>query len=117
MGAIAGSLLFTAMMIGIWRRCRLWRLFGWRRPPGSSSPIGAAAGAGGPASIVDDSNNNNSNGETSSSCCVVCMERPRNTLYQPCRHLATCLTCHRAGRLLKCPMCRQRITDVVQVYL
>lgn len=50
--------------------------------------------------------------------CVVCMDSTRDSLLVPCHHLCVCMTC--ANTLERdhgsCPICRQNITGVIQVY-
>jgi hypothetical protein len=50
--------------------------------------------------------------------CVVCMERPKITVTQPCRHQAMCKRC--TERVLsdtkKCPVCRERIVSHIYIY-
>eukprot|EP01016_Furgasonia_blochmanni_P031550 TRINITY_DN3258_c0_g1_i1.p1 TRINITY_DN3258_c0_g1~~TRINITY_DN3258_c0_g1_i1.p1 ORF type:complete len:213 (+),score=28.98 TRINITY_DN3258_c0_g1_i1:62-640(+) len=41
--------------------------------------------------------------------CIICFEMPRNILFAPCNHLATCKDC--APKVNKCPVCRQYILD------
>jgi len=54
--------------------------------------------------------------------CDVCMDKDKNTLLIPCRHLCLCGDC--AGRLMSgplakrlCPRCRQPITDTQEVFV
>ena len=43
--------------------------------------------------------------------CVVCLDREREVVLDPCRHYCLCREC--SNSLSKCPMCRRRIEDVV----
>lgn len=51
--------------------------------------------------------------------CVVCMDAKRNALLSPCHHFCVCWKCAGAicGRKGECPVCRQIIREVVQVYV
>lgn len=50
--------------------------------------------------------------------CVICMDRFRDALIRSCNHLVACYPCARLllQRQQACPMCRQRIEDVIRVY-
>ncbi|CAD7089416.1 unnamed protein product [Hermetia illucens] len=47
--------------------------------------------------------------------CNICMDREMNTMFNPCRHVGACNTC--AAKCEQCPYCRQKVTNVVRVYL
>ena len=49
--------------------------------------------------------------------CVVCMERPRNALFMPCRHTITCLDCALQihAKLSLCPYCRVEVENVFEI--
>jgi len=51
--------------------------------------------------------------------CNVCLDRPRETVLQPCGHVCLCLQC--ADRIRRgenqCPVCRSRIEKVGQAYI
>lgn len=53
--------------------------------------------------------------------CVVCFERQRATLLQPCRHLALCVRCYNTSVVAKpphlCPICRAVVSSVVSIYM
>ena len=58
--------------------------------------------------------------------CSICIENPKDTLFQPCYHLSVCQDCANAivekgGGLNSpnslCPMCRTPITGLVQVFI
>lgn len=49
--------------------------------------------------------------------CAVCRSKHRNTLLFPCRHLALCDSCAKQLADENCPICRQRITEKVLVFL
>jgi hypothetical protein len=46
--------------------------------------------------------------------CVVCLERPANTALAECGHVCTCFKC--AKQLDECPLCRQKLTRLLQLY-
>lgn len=46
--------------------------------------------------------------------CTVCMDHPRTTLFLECAHRACCKEC--ARKVTFCPVCRQQITRVVDIY-
>lgn len=45
--------------------------------------------------------------------CVVCEDRPRKVLFQPCGHLHACVNC--APLLAICPVCRGEIAGRITV--
>jgi len=45
--------------------------------------------------------------------CIVCMERPRAVLFEPCRHLLVCATCATAADA--CPFCALAVEDRITV--
>ncbi|KAH9611333.1 hypothetical protein KSS87_005571 [Heliosperma pusillum] len=49
--------------------------------------------------------------------CVICMTEPKNTAVIPCRHLCMCSDCAKELRLRsnKCPICRQPITELIEI--
>lgn len=49
--------------------------------------------------------------------CVICMESRRDTAVLPCRHLCMCGDCATTFRLRtnQCPVCRQRVTALLQI--
>jgi hypothetical protein len=44
----------------------------------------------------------------------VCLDAPRNTVFLECGHVACCRNCSK--RLSDCPVCRQRIVRVVDIF-
>ena len=46
-----------------------------------------------------------------SSECVICYHNPPNILYYNCLHIAVCNSCDQSGKLLKCPLCRNKIKN------
>jgi len=50
--------------------------------------------------------------------CLVCRENPRNRVFIPCNHLATCDDCyHKVKKEKTCPACRAIIREVMDIYL
>lgn len=49
--------------------------------------------------------------------CVVCMERKRNCIIQPCRHLSLCITCSATQKHDKCPICRVPVISIERIYI
>ncbi|XP_071492028.1 E3 ubiquitin-protein ligase XIAP-like [Diadema antillarum] len=47
--------------------------------------------------------------------CKICLDNELDTVFFPCKHLATCHSC--ASRVKECPMCRQPILQSFQVYM
>eukprot|EP00698_Gefionella_okellyi_P002533 TRINITY_DN12378_c0_g1_i1.p1 TRINITY_DN12378_c0_g1~~TRINITY_DN12378_c0_g1_i1.p1 ORF type:complete len:506 (-),score=138.15 TRINITY_DN12378_c0_g1_i1:211-1728(-) len=57
---------------------------------------------------------NLANGADESRLCVVCFVNPRNCVLLWCGHVGVCFSC--AGRLDKCPFCRQAIERRQQIF-
>eukprot|EP01135_Chromosphaera_perkinsii_P001011 Nk52_evm25s156 gene=Nk52_evmTU25s156 len=53
-------------------------------------------------------------GEDDAVQCIICYCRPRNAVVLECGHMFTCLPCARA--LEDCPVCRGRISRIVQAF-
>ena len=55
--------------------------------------------------------------------CVVCQDRSKSVLILPCRHMCLCVECgnhiarSRSHERRKCPLCRTRITTIMNVYV
>jgi hypothetical protein len=51
--------------------------------------------------------------------CVICFERPREVLLQPCGHICACRKCTSfvMDRRFNCPMCRKGVTNTINVFL
>lgn len=49
--------------------------------------------------------------------CIICYNEPCDTVVMPCRHLCICHHCMGSvlERLSSCPICRERISSVVQI--
>lgn len=55
--------------------------------------------------------------EEDSSLCVVCLERPRNALLMPCKHLCLCSE-SACSKVKQCPLCRQPVELLIDhIYL
>ena len=48
--------------------------------------------------------------------CVVCFERPKDTLLQPCNHICVCSDCARRLAPPICPVCRTLITGTAKIF-
>lgn len=64
------------------------------RPPGGAEDDGAIGGAKDDGAI----------GGVSPTECKICLKRESNVAFNPCGHVATCISC--AFTLTKCPICR-----------
>jgi len=48
--------------------------------------------------------------------CVICLDKVRTILFQPCNHLVCCTKCSKIVNS-KCPICRKEITSSLRVYM
>jgi hypothetical protein len=48
--------------------------------------------------------------------CIVCLDRARNTVVDPCGHAYACVTCVRASRPKHCAVCKKKIDKVIRKY-
>lgn len=48
--------------------------------------------------------------------CVICREKPKSVLLMNCRHLCVCNECGHLDVLVQCPLCRQTITERINVF-
>ena len=48
--------------------------------------------------------------------CVICQEERKSVLLMPCRHLCCCKDCSRRSELIQCPLCRNAITQKIDVF-
>ncbi|CAH0479401.1 unnamed protein product [Peronospora belbahrii] len=48
--------------------------------------------------------------------CVICLSKEKSILCLPCRHLCLCKTCSRRQEVMKCPICRLEIEEMLAVY-
>jgi len=51
--------------------------------------------------------------------CWICLRRPRDALYLPCKHLICCQSCAQknANYSTKCMICRGTVTSIEHIYL
>jgi hypothetical protein len=47
--------------------------------------------------------------------CIICLERIRNIIFYPCKHLIYCDTCYLNVDKSKCPTCKEDIVDYVRI--
>ena len=48
--------------------------------------------------------------------CVICKENTKSVLLMPCRHLCCCTECGHLDLLIQCPLCREPITERINVF-
>ena len=48
--------------------------------------------------------------------CVICMEKPKNSLCLPCKHLCMCEDCCHVSSIDKCPICRNPIDEIIKCF-
>jgi len=48
--------------------------------------------------------------------CVICKEHTKSVLLMPCRHLCCCTECGHLDLLIQCPLCREPITEKINVF-
>ena len=48
--------------------------------------------------------------------CVICRENPKSVLLMNCRHLCVCSDCGHLAVLVHCPLCREIITERINVF-
>ena len=48
--------------------------------------------------------------------CVICKEHTKSVLLMPCRHLCCCDECGHLDVLIQCPLCREPITERINVF-
>ncbi|GMH51842.1 hypothetical protein TrRE_jg3558 [Triparma retinervis] len=48
--------------------------------------------------------------------CVVCQTEVKSVLLMPCRHMCLCKDCSRNNAMDKCPLCRVKITQKIDVF-
>ena len=48
--------------------------------------------------------------------CVICKEHTKSVLLMPCRHLCCCNECGHLDLLIQCPLCREPITERINVF-
>lgn len=47
--------------------------------------------------------------------CIICCENKKESVFVPCGHSCTCLSC--GSKIKKCPVCRKRYKSVIKLYL
>ena len=61
--------------------------------------------------------------EREKNMCVVCQDNKKSVLILPCKHMCLCVDCghrivrQRAGNRRTCPLCRQKIRTIMNVYV
>jgi chromosome segregation ATPase len=48
--------------------------------------------------------------------CVVCQTSAKTVLLMPCRHMCLCKECSRNNAMDKCPLCRVKVTQKIDVF-
>eukprot|EP01062_Namystynia_karyoxenos_P052966 TRINITY_DN4268_c0_g2_i1.p1 TRINITY_DN4268_c0_g2~~TRINITY_DN4268_c0_g2_i1.p1 ORF type:complete len:467 (+),score=134.06 TRINITY_DN4268_c0_g2_i1:93-1403(+) len=92
-------------------------------PPIGGQRGSASAGAAGPAvalARLEAAGPAKVTKAEGSEACSICMENKKTVVLLPCRHLCLCAACVRDVLKLdapSCPLCRQPITDIIDVYL
>jgi chemotaxis protein histidine kinase CheA len=90
-------------------------------PPQQQLP-GAQPGSSTTAAVQTETSNSSSSssGVRPRKKCIVCMDRPRDVLLLPCKHLVLCSGCAEQmegrGALDSCPYCRQACSKRVRVH-
>ena len=54
---------------------------------------------------------------TDSSLCTLCLDNPRNVMFNPCHHVGACLHCTNRLEHPRCPYCNEAYEEVVQIYM
>lgn len=49
--------------------------------------------------------------------CALCLHRPRDVLFLPCRHICCCATCAAKLPQRVCPTCRATVESQIEVFL
>ena len=62
-------------------------------------------------------NSNRTDAEESQRECVICLTLDKNTLFKPCKHVATCFGCAQVimASNRECPICRQTVSDIMTI--
>lgn len=68
--------------------------------------------------ILDDLNDF-SNSAQDNNDCAICMDISRNSVLRPCNHMITCFNCSilLLNRQDNCPICREKIDDVIKIFM
>ena len=48
--------------------------------------------------------------------CIICMDAPPETVFYKCGHICACKGCARGMKGMPCPLCRQTVLDVIEVF-
>jgi len=85
-------------------------------PMGGMPPMPQAPMGGAPPPPMPTLPDANPNGVEAGMECIVCFERAKDTLLQPCNHICCCSTC--AAKLSPniCPVCRSAIESKVKIF-
>ena len=51
-----------------------------------------------------------------SKLCCICLTEERTTLILPCKHMCLCSKCGKDDRLSNCPICREEIEQVMEIF-
>lgn len=58
--------------------------------------------------------------QLNSDTCVICLSNKKEIVFYPCGHQCLCLDCSKRfqdqARHMICPICRNRIKDMIKVY-
>jgi hypothetical protein len=65
--------------------------------------------------LVDDLNVENEQDND----CAICMDMSKNSVLRPCNHMVTCYNCSNLllNRQDSCPVCREKISEVIKVFM
>ena len=80
--------------------------------PPNSSPVVAPHRVHVPTASASQS----SRGMQDNHLCVICLERDKNILLLPCKHLCLCGKCFHVNNLTECPICRKTIASHLDVF-
>jgi hypothetical protein len=68
-----------------------------------------------PVAVAAASSEDGVGGEDDS--CVICLDRKKAVVFLPCRHMCVCRECSDPAKLqFKCPTCRGKIADKIEVF-
>lgn len=49
--------------------------------------------------------------------CCICLDEEKTMSFVPCGHLAICKKCHASKKWDKCPLCNQKCSTVIQIFM
>jgi len=49
--------------------------------------------------------------------CTICLDKKKDTVFLPCKHLSCCYGCAERLRNQPCPICRGKVQDMMKIYL